>query len=238
MSPKTFDGVGGDTVLRIFLFAVVDDAVLVSFTRQTCIRTELVRKDMSIVSNELFDDGQKRSSLGVLYDKSTGFAFSCHHTEDGSLSLGGTSLRSFCFLGFVLIGFTSTKVHFVHFHLTVKDGSIVLCKQSTNFMENIPCSLLRDVDVTSKLMGGNPLLMATDKIHSHKPFLQGQFGIFEDGAYKTGESLVTIGTLELIITVATCVNMHGAAVRADNHLTPTLLGNEVTATFVAIEMAD
>ena len=49
---------------------------------------------------------------------------------------------------------------------------------------------------------------------------------------------MAISTLELIISIATCVNVYGAAVRTDNHFTPTLCGNEITATLVAVEVAD
>ena len=49
---------------------------------------------------------------------------------------------------------------------------------------------------------------------------------------------MAISTLELIISIATGVNVYGAAVRTNNHLTPTLCGNEITAALVAVEVAD
>jgi len=47
-----------------------------------------------------------------------------------------------------------------------------------------------------------------------------------------------MGTLELIVPVPTFVDMGAAAERADNRLAPTLLGNEVTATLVVVEVVD
>ena len=80
--------------------------------------------------------------------------------------------------------------------------------------------------------------MAADKVHSHKPLLQRQFRVLKDGSHKAGETLVTMGTLELIVSVPALVDMGAAAERAYNHLTPPLLGNEVTATLVIVEVVD
>ena len=60
----------------------------------------------------------------------------------------------------------------------------------------------------------------------------------EDCAYKTGETLLAISALELIITVGAYVSM-GASTERTNHITtPTLLSNEITATLVRIEVID
>jgi hypothetical protein len=47
-----------------------------------------------------------------------------------------------------------------------------------------------------------------------------------------------MGTLELIVTVAALIDMEASAKRAHYHLAPTLLGDEVTATLVVVEMID
>ena len=47
-----------------------------------------------------------------------------------------------------------------------------------------------------------------------------------------------MGALELIVSVPALVDMGTAAERAYNHLAPTLLGDEVTATLVAVEMVN
>ena len=78
--------------------------------------------------------------------------------------------------------------------------------------------------------------MAADKVHSHKPLLQRQFGVLKDGSHKAGETLVAMGTLELIVTVTTLVDMGASAERAHYHLAPTLLGYEITATLVIVKM--
>ena len=50
--------------------------------------------------------------------------------------------------------------------------------------------------------------------------------------------LVAVSTLELIVTVTALIDMGATAERAHYHLTPTLLGNEITATLVIVEMID
>jgi hypothetical protein len=80
--------------------------------------------------------------------------------------------------------------------------------------------------------------VAADKVHSHKPLLQRKFGVLKDGSHKAGETLVAMGTLELIVPVTALIDMGAAAERAHYHLTPTLLGDEITATLVVIEMID
>ena len=47
-----------------------------------------------------------------------------------------------------------------------------------------------------------------------------------------------MGALELIVSVPALVDMGTAAERAYNHLAPTLLGNEVAAALVIVEMID
>lgn len=47
-----------------------------------------------------------------------------------------------------------------------------------------------------------------------------------------------MGTLELIVPITALIDMGAAAERAHYHLAPTLLGDEVTATLVVIEMLD
>ena len=80
--------------------------------------------------------------------------------------------------------------------------------------------------------------MAADKVHSHKPLLQWQFGVLKDGSHKAGETLVAMGTLELIVTVAALIDMGASAERAHYNLAPTLLGDEITATLIIVKMID
>ena len=49
---------------------------------------------------------------------------------------------------------------------------------------------------------------------------------------------MAIGTLELIVPVTALIDMGASAERAHYHLAPTLLGDEVTATLVVVEMVD
>ena len=56
--------------------------------------------------------------------------------------------------------------------------------------------------------------------------------------HKAGETLVAMGTLELIVPVAALIDMGASAERAYYNLAPTLLGDEVTATLIIVEMVD
>ena len=47
-----------------------------------------------------------------------------------------------------------------------------------------------------------------------------------------------MGTLELIVPVTALIDMCATAERAHYHLAPTLLGYEITATLVVVEMID
>ena len=105
-------------------------------------------------------------------------------------------------------------------------------------MENEPRGFLRDINVSAQLTRGNAFLVAADKVHSHKPLLQRQFGVLKDSSHKAGETLVAVSTLELIVPITTFVDMGASAERTHYHLSPTLLGNEITATLVVIEMVD
>ena len=105
-------------------------------------------------------------------------------------------------------------------------------------MEDEPRGFLRHINVAAQLTGGNALLVAADKVHSHKPLLQRQLGILKDGSHKAGETLVAMGALELIVTVTALIYMGATAERAHYNLAPTLLGDEVTATLVTVEMVD
>ena len=49
---------------------------------------------------------------------------------------------------------------------------------------------------------------------------------------------MAISTFELIVSVTADIDVGATTVGADNHLAPTLLGDEVTATLVTIEMVD
>ena len=56
--------------------------------------------------------------------------------------------------------------------------------------------------------------------------------------HKAGETLVAMGTLELIVPITALIDMGASAERAHYHLAPTLLGDEVTATLIIVEMVD
>lgn len=49
---------------------------------------------------------------------------------------------------------------------------------------------------------------------------------------------MTVSTLELIVAIATFIDMGASTERANYHLTPSLLSDEVTATLVIVEMVD
>ena len=78
--------------------------------------------------------------------------------------------------------------------------------------------------------------MVADEVHSHEPLLQRQFRVLKDGSHKAGETLAAMAALELIAPVAALIDMGASAEWAHYHLAPTLLGDEVTAASVVVEM--
>ena len=60
----------------------------------------------------------------------------------------------------------------------------------------------------------------------------------EDCAYKTGETLLAVSTLELIVTVGAYISMGASTERTSHITTPTLLSDEITTTFVVVEVSN
>ena len=60
----------------------------------------------------------------------------------------------------------------------------------------------------------------------------------EDCTHKTGETLLAIGTFELIVTIGAYVSMSASAESTSHITTPTLFGDEITATLVRIEVSN
>ena len=52
----------------------------------------------------------------------------------------------------MLVGLTTTKVHFIHFDLTIQFNLVSDAIETTNLMENEPSGLLCNCKVTSKLV--------------------------------------------------------------------------------------
>lgn len=204
------------------------------------------------LGNEMLNDGDKGCCLGIkhLFRHLIGMrlltnltrllvhilGFPYHrHTEDGCLRLSASALSLLGFLAIVLVGFPAAEVHFIALYHARKNY-ILLREKGANLMEDEPRGFLRHINVAAQLTGGNALLMAADKVHSHKPLLQRQFGVLKDGSDKAGETFVAMGTLELIVPVTALIDMGTPAERAHYRLTPTLLGNEITATLVIVKM--
>ena len=227
---------------------------MVVFLAKSVIGGQFVCDNCTALGNEMLNNGNKGCSLGVnhllrnligvrlltnlarLLVHILGFPYH-RHTEDGCLRLGAASLRLLRFLAIVLVGFPAAEIHFVTLYHTRKNH-ILLCEEGANLMEDKPRGFLRHINIPAQLTGRNAFFVAADKIHSHKPLLQRQFRILKDSPDKAGETLVAVGTLELIVTVTALIDMGATAERAHYHLTPTLLGNEITATLVIVEMID
>ena len=72
-------------------------------------------------------------------------------------------------------------------------------------MENEPSGFLSDVDIPCQLSRRYTLLVAADKIHSHKPLNQGYLGVLEDSTYGNSEGAVAMGAD--IFPILACVTM-------------------------------
>lgn len=175
------------------------------------------------------------------------FGFPLHsHTEYGSLRLG-SALSAPGFLRFVLVGFTSTKVHFVTLHNTRKDNIIVLFEESTHLMQNEPSGFLRYGDIRSQLNGGNAFLVAGDKIHGEKPLHKRNLGILEDSTYGNGEVRLAVAAMESSVSTADAMvlpaertyNVILVPTGLKDSLATLVLGVEVRSEFVyAVELAE
>ena len=165
---------------------------MVVFLAKSVIGGQFVSDNGAALRNEMLYDGDKGCSLGVshLLRHLIGMCFLAHltrilvdflgfphhrHTENGRLRLCAAPLRLLGFLAIVLVGFTPAKVHFIALYYTRKNH-ILLRENGANLMEDEPSGFLRHINVTAQLTGGNALLVAADKVHSHKPLLQPQNG--------------------------------------------------------------
>ena len=227
---------------------------MVVFLVKSVVCGQFIGDNGTALGNEMLNDGDKGCCLGIkhLFRHLIGMrlltnltrllvhilGFPYHrHTEDGCLRLSASALSLLGFLAIVLVGFPAAKVHLVTLHHAIKNH-ILLREEGANLMEDEPRGFLRHINVAAQLTGGNALLMAADKVHSHKPLLQRQFGVLKDGSDKAGETLVAVSTLELIVPITTFVDMGASAERTHYHLSPTLLGDEIAATLIIVKMID
>ena len=170
MCPKALNAIGVD-VLRtnVFTLTVVHEYVIVAILLQLVIDGCLVGVGGRATFNELAHNGHQGCALSVFHLHCNHLSITLNHAEDWGLGLCGTTLSALSALAFVLVGLTTTKVHLIHFNLTTKGYGIALTIETTNLMQHKPRSLLRDLDVTTKLVAANTLLVAAHKVHCHKP---------------------------------------------------------------------
>ena len=128
----------------------------------------------------------------------------------------------------MLVLLPTAKVHFITLNLAFKGNGIVLCIETANLMKNEPSGFLSRVYIPCQLSRRHTLLVAADKIHSHKPLNQGYLGILEDSTYGNGEGAVAMRAD--ILSVLAYVTMVLSTIGA-NHITvsPTGLSNSLLA---------
>ena len=78
--------------------------------------------------------------------------------------------------------------------------------------------------------------MGRDKVHCHKPLLKGEFGVLKYSSYKAGETPVAMGAFELVIPISAGVYVGVSAEGAYYFPSPSLLGDEITASLFIAEM--
>lgn len=216
MCPETFYGVGGNTSLGILAESVTYDAVTVALILQVGVSTELVGEYMTVISHELLDDRHQRHNPGIGNHQRTGFTVPGNHTEDRSLGLGAAPLGSKSPPGFVLVGLTTTEVHFIDLHLTFQCNIIVLPVKSTNLMQNVPRGLLGDVYVTCQLARGYALLVGRYEVHRNEPLAERYLSVLEDSAHQYRK--ISFATRAVESAVGTTDAMVLTAERANNVL--------------------
>lgn len=215
LSPKAFNGIGGDSVLRELQLRMVDILVGIVLI-QAVVTTAFIGEDNGIVSTKLLNVCTEGFCLGIRHYKCCGASCTLRHSEDSGFSFEGLSLRMLSLLALMLVLLPTAKVHFVTFNLTFKGNGIILCIEAANLMENELSGFLSCVDIPCQLSRRYTFLVATYKIHSHKPLDKADFGILKDSTYGDCEGTMTVGTD--ILTVLACVAMMLSAIGA-HHIT-------------------
>lgn len=194
---------------------------------------------MGVILHKLLDDGHKGLRLRVLdlYDDGT-TVLPLHHAEDGGLCLRGTPLRTLGFLAFVLVGLAATEIHLVALHLAVKRNGIVLRVEGANLVEEKPSGLLRGMDVTCKLEGGDTLLVGGNEVHCHEPLAQGEVAVLKDGSDLHGEGITAMAALEPFAVLSALIAVGASAIGAYDGFTPALLAEETAALDFGVEVGD
>ena len=139
---------------------MIADAVVITHTANLIVGIKFISEDCRTLINELTDDRQKSSLVGLFYNHSTNvghklfFALSIddsrtlHHTKDRSLGLGGTALCVWGTHRLMLPLLLTTNVNLIALYFAFKSLRVILSIESTNLLKHIPSSLLSDLDVT------------------------------------------------------------------------------------------
>ena len=218
---------------------------------ESVVGSKFVGDNGATFGNEVLDNGDKgaRLSVGNLLRHLVGMGFLLHlarngvnllalpnhrHTENGGFRLGAAPLCLGGFLVFVLVGFTSAKVHFVALHSALKNH-IFLNEQCAYLVENEPRGFLRNGNVSSQLHGGNALLVAGDEIHRNEPLAEGYLRVLKDSTHRYGEILAAVGATERTVLAGAAIVL--PAERA-NHiiLLPTRFKDCLAALFLGVEV--
>lgn len=93
-----------------------------------------------------------------------------------------------------------------------------------NLMEHVPRSPLRDLYVPCQLAGGDALLVGGHEVHRHEPLAKREVGVLEYRAHLRREGVFARRALETVVLAG--VDMRASAIRTDNRITPSLLGEE------------
>lgn len=176
------------------------------------VSTKFIGDDKATLSHVFLDDRNEGAStcvshlahinegMSLLLNftrlKVYGFILSNHrHTEDRLFNLDGAVLSLRSLLGFVLVGFPTTKVHFIALNSTPQAHHIMLCIKGANLMKDEPSSFLCNRNVGSQLNRRDTLLVGGDKVHSHKPLGKANLSIFKDSTHEDGEVRLAMSTM-------------------------------------------
>ena len=190
---------------------------------------------MGVLIAELLDDGHQCFSLRVLHLDCTNITIPLHHSENRSLCLGASALCSLHLLGFVLVDFPATEIHFIQLNLSSQCRRVVLLEQCSYLMENEPSGFLCDFNVASQLAGRNTFLVAADKVHGKEPLAERNLRVLKDCPNGNGKVLLASGAVET--SVSTGGAMMFATERAyDVAFLPSIVEEDLTAFLLAVEV--
>lgn len=181
-APNVLDGIGMGDAAHPLLLLMVDLLVLRVVIANAIIGRPLICADrLGFVVGEFPDEGMQ------------GLAVGSRNLAHANVTAALDNARDDGFIGEVrpfpsaASDVLATDIGFVHFDRPTQLLGIGLGHGRTDAVAQIPRGFVRYADHALHLIRGNPLLRLDNQVDRHKPFLQGQVTIVENGARRDRE---------------------------------------------------